>query len=90
MLSDRSAEQLELELQTVADREIELRKSARQYDKEIWKLSRQKRAIQDQIQHLREEQWKKNIWDEKAIHASEMEQELQAGIVTKTETNIAG
>ena len=79
MHSDKSAQEVESELQAISDKEKELRKSTRHIDEEIWKLTQRKRSLQEHLQHLRElEQLKKHRRDEEARHASTMSKELRS------------
>jgi len=70
MHCDKSAREIEQELQAISDKEKELRQSTRHIDEEIWKLTQRKRSLQDRLHRLREKQHKNDKLDE-------MEKELQ-------------
>ena len=70
MHCDKSAQEIEQELQAISDKEKELRKSTRHIDEEIWKLTQRKRSLQDRLHRLRERQHKGDKLDE-------MERELK-------------
>ena len=78
MKSEESAEERELDqqLQEITDRKKKLFNSTRHIDQELWDLARRQMAIKARQQHLKEERYRKERWDEKANYAYEMEEEM--------------